>query len=388
VAQLLCSGSFAGAESVACSLTRALQPMVARSVLYLVQELRSGAEVCARLVERARSFDIEVRVLATEERFSWALLRQLQAAFAEDAIDVAHSHSYKAAFYSPAIRQMDRGLIRSTLGATLFTIHGLEHQSLRGRLFEQGVVGMGALLNDALIGVSEAIANSVRRVPLLGRRVHAIPNAIIAGNSEPLQQVRSKRDAVRAKLAAAHRLDPALPWVALVGRLVPVKNHALFLEAIAALSAEDSKAEFLIIGDGPERASIEAAINERDLGGRVRLLGHVDDIDSVYGSADLLVLTSDSEGSPMVLLEGMSFGVPLASSAVGGVPDLLRHERNGLLFAPGNAAACAAALQRLLGDAALRQRLGDAGYELAQTEFHHRRWAERHLQLYRSLLAR
>ena len=168
VAQLLCSGSFAGAESVACSLTRALQPIVDRSVLYLVQELRSGADACARLVDRVRKFDIDVRLLATEERFSWALLRQLQAAFADDAIDVAHSHSYKAAFYSPLIRQMNRSLGRTTLGATLFTIHGLEHQDLRGRLFERGVVGAGTLLNDALIGVSEAIVASVRRWPVVG----------------------------------------------------------------------------------------------------------------------------------------------------------------------------------------------------------------------------
>jgi glycosyltransferase involved in cell wall biosynthesis len=383
VAQVLCAGTFAGAEAVACSLTKALEPLVDRSLLYLVQETRSGAESCAALVEKARAFDIEVRLFATDRRFSTTLLAELRTALRQDAIDVAHSHSYKSAFYCPLIRLRGRN---GRPALTCFTIHGFDQSSLRGRLHSQSVSALGAYSSDRLVGVSQKLTDFYRRWPGLGHKIETIPNAIIDGAREPLAQLRAGRESARTELAWQLDLDVDVPWVALIGRLTAVKNHRLFVDLAARTAEVDAR--FLVVGDGPLRAELQQLIAERGLQQRVILTGHLGDVAALYRGLDLVALTSDTEGSPMVLLEAMSYGLPVLSTSVGGVPDMVKEGENGLLFGAGDAVAGTAQLERLLTDPALRQRLGEAGHRAANGRFSAETWARRHLDLYRTALSR
>lgn len=383
VANVICSGSFAGAESVACSLTKALEGKVDRARLYLVQEVRAGADSCARLVEQSRAFGIDVELFETDKRFSPRLLDELGAALGRDGIDVIHNHSYKAAFFTALARKLRRRPV------SLFTIHGLEQLRPKDKLFERSVNALGAYLSQALIGVSSAIADEFRGLPLLGRRVHTIPNALAAGASSSLEQLRAGREEARCALAERlGGLPTDRPWVALVGRLAPIKNHALLLDAIERLEPS-TDACFLIVGEGPLREMLAARISASPrLAERVKLTGHVDDMAAVWSAIDLAVLTSDSEGSPMVVLEAFTHGVPALCSRVGGVPDLVTDGEDGLLFAKGDTAGCAEHLGRLLGAPVLRAKMGEAGYHKATVEFHPDRWAERHVALYDQLLSR
>jgi glycosyltransferase involved in cell wall biosynthesis len=215
--------------------------------------------------------------------------------------------------------------------------------------------------------------------------VHAIPNALVGGNNAPHAALQDARTARRAALAARFAADPARPWVALIGRLVPVKDHALLLAALAALPA-DERPQVFLVGDGPLRAELEAAATARGVADRVIFTGHVDDLAPLYQSLDLLVLCSASEGSPMVVLEAMSYGLPVLATAVGGVPDLVRDGETGLLCPAGDGRALAAALARLLADDNLRRRLGAAGFARARRDFDADAWACHHVALYRTCL--
>ena len=156
--------------------------------------------------------------------------------------------------------------------------------------------------------------------------------------------------------------------VGIVGRLTAIKNHDLFLRVAARLG---DLARFVIYGDGVDRALLERRAAELSLGDRVVFAG-TRDIGEIYAALDILALTSRNEGTPLSIIEAMSAGRPVISTAVGGVVDLLgpveEHDEagfdireRGITAAPDDEAGFAAGLKRLLRDAGLRARLAERG---------------------------
>ena len=161
--------------------------------------------------------------------------------------------------------------------------------------------------------------------------------------------------------------------VLFVGRLVERKGVTHLVEAVRRLP----EARLTVIGDGPERTSLAAQIAEGGLGDRVTLRGRVSEADlkDAYASSDVLVLPSildargDTEGLGVVLLEAMSYGVPVIGSNLGGITDIVQDGQTGLLVPPGDPGALAATLDRLAGDAGLAAKLGEAGRKHVATAF-------------------
>jgi len=137
--------------------------------------------------------------------------------------------------------------------------------------------------------------------------------------------------------------------VGIVGRLVPIKNHALFLQAARRVREQVPGARFAIVGDGELRAALEAQADAPGLAGAVTFTGFLRDLRPVYSDLDLLVIASDNEGTPVSIIEALAAGVPVVSTAVGGVPDLLEGGRYGALIPPGDADALAGAMITALG---------------------------------------
>ncbi len=121
-----------------------------------------------------------------------------------------------------------------------------------------------------------------------------------------------------------------------VGRLHAVKNHAFLVRACALLQALDIRFECFIAGDGPERRHLESLIQKCGLEGSVNLLGHVprEQMDSLYGRADVVTLTSRSEGIPLVLMEAMARGRLVLAPAITGIPELVVPGKTGFLYKP------------------------------------------------------
>ncbi|HXM21606.1 MAG TPA: glycosyltransferase family 4 protein [Terriglobales bacterium] len=133
------------------------------------------------------------------------------------------------------------------------------------------------------------------------------------------------------------RENPRLVMLA-VGRLHPVKDHIFLVRACRLLKNRDVPFVCLIAGEGPERVSIDALIRDLDLRGEVRLVGHLSrqQLDACYASADLVVLTSRSEGIPLVLMEAMAHGKPVLAPAITGIPELVSDGKNGFLYRQGS----------------------------------------------------
>jgi len=123
-----------------------------------------------------------------------------------------------------------------------------------------------------------------------------------------------------------------------VGRLHPVKDHAFLIRACRLLKNRHIPFACVIAGDGPERAPLERLIRDLDLRSEVRLAGHLSrqQLDACYAAADLVVLTSRSEGIPLVLMEAMAQGRPVLAPAITGIPELVLDGKNGFLYRPGS----------------------------------------------------
>lgn len=123
-----------------------------------------------------------------------------------------------------------------------------------------------------------------------------------------------------------------------VGRLHPVKDHAFLLRACAELRARGASLQCFIAGEGPERPKLESLIRESRLDQQVILLGHVpaDVLNSWYERADVVVLTSRSEGIPLVLMEAMARAKIVLAPAITGIPELVREGKTGFLYEPGS----------------------------------------------------
>jgi colanic acid/amylovoran biosynthesis glycosyltransferase len=141
------------------------------------------------------------------------------------------------------------------------------------------------------------------------------------------------------------------------GRLAPVKAQHVLLAAMEMLSRPGRQIRLRIAGDGPDRASLEEHVRVSGLADCVEFLGFVnqDEMSQLYQETDAFLLPSFAEGVPVVLMEAMAMGIPCVATCVNGIPELIRHELDGLTVVPGNAAELARATMRLINDPVLRR---------------------------------
>jgi len=277
---------------------------------------------------------------------------------------VVHANSTKAGVLGRLAAWLTRVPVR------LFSAHGwafATHLGASARLYEWCDRMMRPLTTTTICVSRSELERGLRARTCTRERTVVIPNAV------PL-------DVPRAHAESGGRLR-----VASVGRLAAPKDFITLVRALARLPGGSYRAQ--IIGDGPDRGAIAREIERLGIGAPVSLAGECGDVPQRLAAADVLVLSSRSEAMPMVVLEAMAAGLPVVASAVGGMPELVVDGETGLLVAPGDPEALAAALSRLARDPLLRGRLGAAGR--ARAERHHslQDMRRRHADLYRSQLA-
>lgn len=222
-------------------------------------------------------------------------------------------------------------------------------------------------------------------LPLLNRLSYRIAHRVLA-NSESVATMLQQDDNVPARkivvirnflddtaFATPSDLDirqrreswgvPADAFViGIIGRLHAVKNHAMLLYALAQ-SRQDCHA--VLVGDGPTRDDLQRLAAELGIADRVHFLGETLE-GHLHHHFDISVLASTSEGSPNSIIEALAAARPVVATAVGGVADIIDHERTGLLIPSGDIPALSVAIKRLRADACLRERIGAAGLEIVR----------------------
>jgi glycosyltransferase involved in cell wall biosynthesis len=213
-----------------------------------------------------------------------------------------------------------------------------------------------APLTDAFIAVAESHACYLAaREGCPADKIHVIPNGVDVERFHPRWPNR--------RLQEEFGLGRDGPVAGIVAALRPEKNHEMFLHVAALVHVAMPAAQFVVVGDGPERRKLEALARSLRIDPCVRFLGTRSDIPEVLSLMDVVVLSSRMEASPICLLEAMAAEKPVVATRVGSVPDLVTSGRNGYLVAAGDSRGMAAYVLALLGDRDRAATLGRAGRE-------------------------
>lgn len=291
----------------------------------------------------------------------------------EIAPQIVHTHGSKAGFL---------GRLAARAGGVpriLHTPHVFPFQSrggLAGAFFLM-LERYAAKRCDFIICVGEGQRETALCLRLAApERLLVIPNGVAL----PEALAPEARRALREK----HGLPPAAPVVGMCARLAPQKSMEIFVEAAARVGKAVPDAVFAVAGEGPLLQAMQARAQALGLGeAKLKWLGFVPDAAELCAAFDVAAMTSRYEGLPYALLEAMAWGVPVAATAVEGTADLVRGGESGLLAPPGDADATARNLERLLKDASLRERLGQAARARVKADFTLAGFLDAHRKLYR-----
>jgi len=284
-------------------------------------------------VERIAGLGREIRP-AADLAVLWRLFRLMR----QWRPQIVHTHTAKAGFV---------GRVAARLAGVPVIVHTFHGHVLHGyfgpaktalfRFLERGA----SRLSDALVAVSEGVKRDLVGYGVAhAERVRVIPLGLeLDGLSEALPS---------GGLRAEAGFDGSGPVVGLVGRLVPVKDVPTFLAAAARIGERRPEVRFAVVGDGEERARIEAERERLGLARAVSLLGWKRDLRPVLGDLDVVVNCSLNEGTPVALIEALAACRPVVATRVGGTPDLLAGGAHGLLVPPRDPEALASAILEVL----------------------------------------
>jgi sugar transferase (PEP-CTERM/EpsH1 system associated) len=343
VAHVVQTLGWGGLERVVLDLTRALdrarfQPLVvALSDHVPMADLFEAAGVPVHSVPQ-RGLD-------------WRLPGRLAALLRREQVAIVHAHNFGRFFYAGPAARLAR------VPVALYTEHSNTRPDERALWLTQRRLSR---LAPRIAAVSDAVRDYlIARQGLPAERIVTLSNGIDVGQ---YRLAESERLAARRELGLPER---GLV-VGTVARLVPVKNQALLLRALALCAGQPP--HLVLAGDGPLRAELEALARTLGVGEWVRFAGLCRDVPRVLAALDVFALTSHSEGLPIAVIEAMAAGLPVTATAVGGLPELVAHESTGLLVGPDDAEALAQAWQRL-HEPELRRRLGQAGQRVAVVRY-------------------
>jgi glycosyltransferase involved in cell wall biosynthesis len=270
---------------------------------------------------------------------------------------IVHTHTSKAGFLGRLAARIARVpvVIHQPHGHIFYGYYGP-----RTTAFYIGLERLAARWTDVIVtltprGTEEHLAQRIGRAAQYVSVPSGVPTAA-------LRERAPARAAARAHLGVA----PGDFVVAALGRFVPVKGFDVLVAALPRLLQAAPGARVLLIGDGPERASLAALAARLGVSGRITVTGATTDVGAYLAAADVFAAPSRNEGMGRALVEAMALGLPVVGAAVGGIPAVVADGVCGRLVAAGDAEALAAALTELASDGALRAKLGAAAVERAE----------------------
>lgn len=330
------------AVTVACSVESAGHPFV--------DTLRGEGVQAVELVVGGRQY-------ARERREFAELIARVRP-------HVVHSHGYR-----PDILHLGRA--RRAGAATVTTLHGFTGGNWRVGLYERLQV-RSARRAHAAIAVSTGVADRLEAGGPRGR-VDVIRNAYAPSEAVATREQARQRLAIPGDALA-------IGWI---GRLSAEKGPDVAIKALSRM--RESRASLHFIGAGPDEAATRALARTLGVTDRVHFHGAVADAGYLMRAFDVLLLSSRTEGTPMVLLEAMAAETPIVAASVGGVPYILKTD-SALLAPSEDAEAFAAALDATLADRELAAARARTAAAVLRNEFGVERWLDRHDELYESLI--
>jgi len=346
-----------GVEQLALTLARQFRGDGFQTLICCIEDR-------GRLAEQAEREGIPVHALCLEQQGKWRGLRALCRLLRQHHPVVLHTHNFKPFYY---------GALTRLLGAAdvhVQTRHGAFTKTHRAHWRYRWMRRWA----DALVTVSEDGRHRLsQQSGLAVDKIGLIPNGVDTDQFCPA----TDKAAVRRQLG----LPATCPAIVTAARFSPEKDLGTLLRAFAAVRQSLPDTELWLLGDGAERANLEALRRELGLGDRVRFFGARPDVRLFLQAADLFALSSVSEGLSIALIEAIASGLPVVATDVGGNQEIINPPEAGRLVPARDPQALGHALVQVLGDSALRHKLSQAARKRALEKFS----LERMLQSYREL---
>lgn len=341
--------------------------------------------------------DLGLKPLIVEEmmreinlRNDYAAYKKIKKIIREFKPDIVHTHASKAGTLGR--------LAASSCGVPVIvhTFHGHVFHSYFGKLkttFYKNIERFLARKSTAIIAISDIQKHELADIHKICKpaKIHVIPLGFDLSRFQ--ENLPGKRAAFRKK----YNLDEDEIAITIIGRLVPVKNHALFLEGLKAVSVKTGKKiRAFIVGDGESRAETEA--KARELGipfvdgtvsnekALLTFTSWIKEIDIALAGSDIVALTSFNEGTPVSLIEAQAANKPIVSTNVGGIENVVIPGITALLCENNNAEQFSAALLRLVENDVLRTSMSEKGWLHVKEKFHFTRLVSDMEKLYGRLL--
>ncbi|HSE03288.1 MAG TPA: sugar transferase [Methylomirabilota bacterium] len=362
------------------NLTAGLDP--ARFDSILVTGTENPGE--GSLLDLAQAHGIEPVVIpeimgqATLKPRDWKALVALYRLMRRERPHIVHTHAAKPGVLGRLAARL------AGVPVVVHTFHGHILHGYYGPVMTWLLRRMERLLargTDRIVAVSEQVKQDLVRYGVApAGKISVIP---LGFHLQPFLESAEHRGSLYRELG----LTNGARLVGIVGRIFPIKNHRLFLEAAVRVAAEERAARFVVVGDGVLRPEMEAHARRLGIADRVTFTGWRRDLPRIYPDLDVLVVSSRNEGTPVSAIEAMASACPVVATRVGGLPDLIEDGETGHLVPSEDASALAAAILRVLRDGEGARRMAGVARERVSQRFRAERLVADVERLYVELLA-
>jgi glycosyltransferase involved in cell wall biosynthesis len=348
VVPLICSSGFYGAEKVVSNLCQ--DPNTKHMVVLCLSNPNNTTSTFKRSVT-----PYGVEFFSSKNSTKQAIKALIELAGGYESI-VIHAHGYKEIFIACLFQQFKPCKI-------IVTQHGFTARNFKSKCYNWVNLALcrwGKI--EAVVCVTQAIYHRYHDFGVPKQRLILLPNGISIST-------RLDNASARAQMAARYGLPLEVPIVLYAGRLSDEKDPLLFADIVQEMSAAQASFCAVIAGEGPLEKQMIQRLDGLFLTGRAKMLGFVENMDTLLAAADVLVLTSKTEGTPMIVLEAMAQGCPVIAANVGGLSEIIKSNQDGLLVDSRDPVQYSTRCIELLGDVKKLKSISENAYRKVQTEY-------------------
>jgi len=345
---------------IALTLARALNPK--QFEIYAACMFKGGP-----LANEFRQCCKEVVSFNMRNIFDARVIYRIYSFLKKNRIRILHTHLLRSDLYGGLAGKL------AGLPIILSTKHNMNSYTAQGKLIHSFLFRLSSYFPTHIIAVSEALKSYfISMIHVKREKIFLIHNGI------PIDKFSSEFN-----IHTADKLNSSNTSfkVGFLGRLVREKGLAYLLHAFHQLNAKDNLTLF-IVGEGPQKTFLQKLCRKLEITDNVQFLGYRTDIEHILSLLDLVVLPSISEGLPMVLLEALSAAKPVIATRVGGIPEIIKHGKTGILIPPRDAAAISQAIMQIIQNPTLARTLARNGHRFVKNNFNQAKMIKQYNRIY------
>lgn len=364
VLHLIDSQGLYGAEHVLLNLLPGLQQLGIKVSLGCMSPTDSDGADIGRELERRK---IPVIFMNERKKISLKGLVCIYRTIRDFHTNIVHVHGYKATILGGFVSQ----LMRIPFVATY---HGEARQRPELKMYAK-IEAFCLLGSSHVIAVSNRIKNELISRGIKQNKISVIYNGI----KDPINTNQV------FNLSKQIQHDGIINIIC-IGRLIPLKRFDLVIDSINILRDKYPNLHLIIAGSGSLESDLKRRIDELELEDRVHIIGHIRNTEDLYREASLFVLSSQTEGSPIALIEAMAFSVPIITTSVGAIPEMVQFGKEAYIIPPDNLSALTEAIDYLVSHPEERIKLGDSGRNKYIKNYNSNVMAKNYIEKYNSIL--